>query len=105
MIGYMDGEYYYLLPNVSFGEVSKLCREQGQEFPVSLKALYKHLRTDGILTGLSKEEIPTRQKWIDGKNIRLLWIPAGEMRGGPKPGAVQTTMTEVSGQELPEEWK
>jgi len=105
MIGYMDSEFYYLLPNVSFGEISKLCREQGQEFPVSLKALYKHLRTDGILKGISKEENPTRQKWIDGKNIRLLWIPASEMRGGPKPGAVQTTMTQVSGEELPEEWK
>ena len=100
----MDSEYYYLLPNVSFGEVAKLCREQGQEFPVSLKALYKHLRTDGILKGISKEENPTRQKWIDGKNIRLLWIPASEMRGGPKPGAEQTMM-DVSGEELPEEWK
>ena len=105
MIGYMDSEYYYLLPNVSFGEVSKLCREQGQEFPVSLKALYKHLRTDGILKGIGKEENPTRQKWIDGKNIRLLWIPASEMRGGPKPGVEQMTMTEVSDEELPEEWK
>lgn len=104
MIGYMDGEYYYLLPNVSFGEVAKLCREQGQEFPVSLKALYKHLRTDGILKGISKEENPTKQKWIDGKNIRLLWIPASEMRGGPKPGAEQQMM-DVSGEELPEEWK
>lgn len=104
MIGYMDSEYYYLLPNVSFGEVAKLCREQGQEFPVSLKALYKHLRTDGILKGISKEENPTRQKWIDGKNIRLLWIPASEMRGGPKPGAEQQMM-DVSGEELPDEWK
>ena len=105
MIGYVDSEFYYLLPNVTFGEVSKLCREQGQEFPVSLKALYKHLRTDGILKGISKEENPTRQKWIDGKNVRLLWIPASEMRGGPKPGVEQTKMTEVGGEELPDEWK
>lgn len=104
MIGYMDSEYCYLLPNVSFGEVAKLCREQGQEFPVSLKALYKHLRTDGILKGIGKEENPTRQKWIDGKNVRLLWIPASEMRGGPKPGAEQQMM-DVSGEELPDEWK
>ena len=48
LIGYMDADYYYFLPNVAFGAVSRLCREQGQEFPVSLKALYKHLRTDGI---------------------------------------------------------
>ncbi len=104
MIGYMDNEYYYLLPNVAFGAVSRQCREQGQEFPVSLKALYKHLRTDGVLKGLGKEENPTRQKWIDGRNLRLLWIPISEMRGGPQPGSVQVQMTEVSSEELPEGW-
>jgi len=103
MIGYMDAEYYYLLPNVAFGAVQKLCREQGQEFPVSLKALYKHLRTDGILQDAGGEKA-TRQKWIDGKNQRLLWIPVKELNG-PKPEVAQVSMTQVSGEELPEEWR
>ena len=103
MIGYMDADYYYLLPNVAFGAVQKLCREQGQEFPVSLKALYKHLRTDGIL-GLQREESPVRVKRIGQKTVRLLWIPARELNG-PKAEVQQVSMTEVSSDELPEEWK
>ena len=90
MIGYMDAEYYYLLPGVAFGSVQRLCREQGQEFPVSLKALYKHLRTDGILPGMA-DGATTRLKWVDGKAVRLLWIPAGELNG-PKAEAKQTAM-------------
>ena len=106
MIGYMDADYYYLLPNVAFGAVQKLCREQGVEFPVSLKALFKHLRTDGVLRGgvQDGEGKGTKKKRIDGKILRLLWIPAGELNG-PKAEVEQTRMTEVGSEELPEEWK
>lgn len=103
IIGYMDGSFYYLLPNVVFAQVSRLCREQGQEFPVSLKALYKHLRTDGILPGVGKEENPTKVKWIDGKSVRLLWIPVDKM-AGPKVDQEQMKMTEAADAELPEGW-
>ena len=104
MVGYVDAEYYYLLPNVAFGAVQKLCREQGQEFPVSLKALYKHLRTDGILSGTGDEGKTTRLKWIDKKPLRLLWIPARELNG-PRAEVAQVKMTEVSNDVLPEEFR
>ena len=106
MIGYMDGEYYYLLPSVAFGAVQKLCREQGQEFPVSLKALFKHLKTDGILPVKSgSDERTTKPKWVDGKLVRLLWIPAGTLNG-PKAEASQQVMdfTQVDDPELPDNW-
>ena len=103
MIGYMDASYYYLLPGVAFGAVQKMCREQGQEFPVSLKALYKHLRTDGVLTGLNGDENPTKVKWIGKKSVRLLWIPTSAM-DGPK-AEVEQTFIEVSNDDLPEEFK
>ena len=98
MVGYVDQDYYYLLPNVAFGAVQRLCREQGVEFPVSLKALYKHLRCDGVLTAVG--ENPTRNKWIDGRAVRLLWIPRSAM-DGPKPSAEQTTLkyVDVTGKE------
>ena len=105
MVGYMDTEYYYLLPNVAFSAVAKLCREQGVEFPVSLKALYKHLRTDGILKGLQSGDNPTRNKWIDGRAVRLLWVPR-EAMDGPKAMAEQIKMgfTEVNPNDLPNDW-
>ena len=107
MIGYMDGEYYYLLPNVAFGAVQKLCREQGQEFPVSLKALYKHLRTDGVLRLPEGENgNPARKKRIGNRTERLLWIPVSELNGPPADAQQQKMdMTEVGNAEIPEEWK
>ena len=106
MVGYMDADYYYLLPAVAFGAVQKLCREQGVEFPVSLKALYKHLRTDGILKGLKSEENPTKNKWIDGRAVRLLWIPRDAM-DGPRASAEQMKMgfEQVNNDNLPPEWQ
>ena len=109
MVGYMDQDYYYLLPDLAFSAVSKLCREQGVEFPVSPKALMKHLRTDGVLKGLgSDSDSATRAKRIDGKLKRVLWIPQEEM-DGPKPEAAQVTvadaMTEVGNDVLPEEFR
>ena len=106
MIGYMDGDYYYLLPSVAFGAVQRLCREQGQEFPVSLKALFKHLKTDGILNVQGgSDERTTKPKWVDGKLVRLLWIPAGAL-DGPKAEAKQQVMdfTQVDDPGLPEDW-
>ena len=102
MVGYFDADYYYLLPAVAFGAVQKLCREQGIEFPVSLKALYKHLRTDGVLKGLQGSENPTKNKWIDGRAVRLLWIPR-EAMDGPKAAQEQQRMNyeDVSGEPLP----
>ena len=106
MIGYVDAEYYYLLPNVAFGAVQKLCREQGVEFPVSLKALYKHLKTDGILKADNRdgENNLTKQKRIDGKIIRLLWIPSGEING-PRADVEQMQLTPVGSDGIPDEWK
>ena len=106
MVGWMDAEWYYLLPGVAFGAVQVLCREQGTEFPVSLKALFKHLRTDGILTGLPRDGTATRTKWVDGKNQRLLWIPKGELNG-PQAALEQQKMsfTPVNDDDIPEEWR
>ena len=94
MVGYFDNDYYYLLPKVAFGCVSKLCREQGTEFPISLKALYKHLRTDGILKLMpgADDDTPTRAKRIDSKTlVRVLWIPRNIM-DGPKTETEQMKM-------------
>ena len=107
MIGYMDGEYYYLLPNVAFGAVQKLCREQGQEFPVSLKALYKHLRTDGVLRLPEGENgNPARKKRIGNRTERLLWIPVSELNGPPADAQQQKMeFTPVDDVDLPDEFK
>lgn len=87
MIGYRDNAYYYFLPNMAFKEVSRVCREEGHEFPVSLKALYKHLKADGAVPGIRMDENPAKPKTIDGKSVRVLRIDARQIEGsGEKSG-------------------
>ncbi|MBR2664822.1 MAG: hypothetical protein IKE25_14005, partial [Clostridia bacterium] len=94
----------------AFSCVSRLCREQGIEFPVSLKALYKHLRTDGVVDIQAESDQITRPKRIDGQVMRLLWIPRSalnEMDGGQKLRQVEMDMDFSHGNpdDLPDGWK
>lgn len=111
MIGYMDDAFYYLLPNVAYRAVAKLCNEQGQAFPLTAKMLYKQMREDGILTAdIMTQTSATRPKWIDGRSQRLLWIPRQTI-DGPKVGQEQTRMRmtpltgceAVDGRDMPED--
>ena len=106
MVGYEDDQYYYLLPNVAYARVSMLCRQQGVEFPVTSKALYKHLRTDGILTITGDGGSTTKAKFINGKLNRLLWIPRDAL-GAPASGTRQMQMdfTAAGREDLPDGWK
>ena len=101
MIGYMDSQYYYLLPNVAFSAVSELCRKQETRFPVTLKGLYKHLKEDGICGDAVSEESITRNKRIKGKAMRVLWIPRHKIDGGDPPGRQQTFMEVVDDPDNP----
>ena len=93
MIGYMDGEFYYLLPNVAYRAVAKLCSDQGQAFPLTAKMLYKQMREDGVLTAeTTTGTSATRPKWVDGKCQRLLWIPRIHI-DGPKTALEQQRMS------------
>ena len=107
MIGYRDNEYYYLLPNMAFREVSRVCREEGHEFPVSLKALYKHLIADGAVTGVKDGESPARPKTINGKSVRVIRIAAETIEGtgeSEREGQTVMPLTKVQPEGLPEGW-
>ncbi|MDL2206704.1 hypothetical protein LJC33_07340 [Eubacteriales bacterium OttesenSCG-928-N13] len=75
MIGYMDDNYYYLMPEVAYRAVAKLHNDQGQAFPLTRKMLYKQMKEDGMLTIDTNAETSTRVKWVDGQSQRLLWVP------------------------------
>lgn len=103
MVGYRDNGYYYLLPNLAFKEVSRVCREEGHEFPISLKALYKHLRADGMLPGVKDGENPARVKWIpgEGKTARVLMIPARALDGDKADVQTEMELTAVTDKDNP----
>lgn len=111
MIGYVDASFYYLMPNVAYRAVAKLCNDQGQAFPLTAKMLYKQMREDGILTAeTTTSTSATRPKWIDGKTQRLLWIPRA-MIDGPRVANEQMRMDTMPGgftetdDDLPDEFK
>jgi len=82
MIGYMDANFYYLMPNVAYRSVAKLCNEQGQAFPLTVKMLYKQMREDGILTPeTTTATSATRPMWVEGRSLRLLWVPRNYIDG------------------------
>ena len=93
-IGYMDESFFYLMPQMAYRAVAKLCSDQGQAFPLTSKMLYKQLREDGVLTAdTTTGTSSTRPKWIDGKPQRLLWIPRVWI-DGKQPGGEQISMME-----------
>ena len=102
-IGYCDGSYYYLLPDQAFARVSKLYKDQGSDFMLTKRGLYKQLKDDGLIE-LDADGKATRVKAIDGKSVRLLWVPRSRIdRGEPPKPPVQTAMDfeEVSDDEIP----
>ena len=103
MVGWMDQEYYYFLPELIYTEVVKVQREQGTEFPVSRKALYKQLVADGYTARSGMADDVTRGKRLDGRTVRVLWIPRTKIDGVPdgEQVAMEIPKTEA---DLPEGW-
>ena len=96
MIGYKDETWYYLMPQVSYRAVARLCSDQGQAFPLTQKMLYKQMREDEMLTGDTMSGgASTRPKYIGGKCYRLLWIPR-VLVDGPAGRPEQLEMGEFS---------
>lgn len=83
MIGYCDALFYYLLPNAAYRAVAKMCADQGRAFPLTMKALYRQLREDGVISTENSDRngAATKGKWIDGRTQRVLWIPRVEIDG------------------------
>lgn len=91
MIGYMDADHFYFLPETTYTMVAKLYSEQGMSFPLSKRLLFKQMRDDGV-TVPDADGKTTRSKSINGKLMRLLWVPRHFMENAPPPAAEQLTI-------------
>lgn len=116
MIGYCDAMFYYLLPNAAYRAVVKMFTDQGRAFPLTMRALYKQLREDGVITSDTSDRggAATKGKWIDGRTQRLLWIPRAEIDGRKEireqmrmafDGGAQDGFVETGTEDLPEEFR
>ena len=105
-VGFIDGTNYYFLPDKIMGWVVDFYRRQDRLFPLSKNALFKIMREDGIIEQWDeKGNRSTRQKNINGRNARYLWIPRWRVDGRKEPDdSVQLSMEkfqEVDDPELP----
>lgn len=73
-IMYKDENYYYLAPGAIYSAISKFYREQERNFPVTQRRLYDHLAAEGLIFCDASKVDKTRQKKINGKNSRYLWL-------------------------------
>lgn len=88
MIGYRDEEMYYLLPEVSYKEVAEMYVRQGLAFPLTRKGLYRQMKEDGLLLPDAAGQRTTKLKMIQGKGMRLLWVPRVYIDGTVEPEQV-----------------
>lgn len=108
LVGCRDESYYYLIPRIIYKCVQELCVKQGSTFPISLRSLYRDLRTADILrSGVNcTEERPTKSKRIGDNSIFYLWIPRDKIDGVHDEGEKQmrVNFTQVETSDLPPEW-
>lgn len=75
-IGWEDQDFYYLIPEVTYTEVSIFTQQQGSAFPVTKSTLWKHLEQAGYVKtaiegGQSRADI---KKAIGGKRQRVVCV-------------------------------
>ena len=100
----MDGEYYYLLPDQTDAAVREILKKQESAMGLNPVQLRKRLRSDGICLSDERTGSPLRGKSIDGKTMRLLWIPR-RLIDAPSVTVGGMVMTEITEQtEMPKEW-
>lgn len=103
-VGFMDTVNYYFLPDQLYGAVVKFYNDQNRLFPLSKSALFKIMREDRIIEQWDTQaNKSTKNKRIDGKTARYLWIPRWRIDSGvqPEPDNVQVQLAEVDDPDNP----
>lgn len=80
LIGFIDDEYLYAIPQRTYEHVARHCREGGDSFPISRKMLNKSLRHMGMIEPDDRTGTATKPKWVAGRPKRLLWILRDRMK-------------------------
>lgn len=88
LVGYVDARnasprLVYLLPQVAYGAVQRLFKEQGSIFPISRPQLWKRLHEQGLLVTRqsTKGEELTPTKNVGGCSQRMVWLRVADILG------------------------
>lgn len=77
LLGYRDSEYLYLYPETTFKAVKQFYNQADRNFPLSKNQLYRHLGIENLIWPGERQS--GRQKWINGKNGRWIWLKASAL--------------------------
>lgn len=80
LIGFIDDDYLYAIPQKAYEAVIRHCRAEGDSFPISRSMLNRCLREFGIIDPDQRTGTATKPKWIEGRAKRLLWIFRDKMK-------------------------
>ncbi len=86
MLGYMDKDYYFLNPGLTYAAVQKLCVEQGLLFPIGKNTLFRLMKDENMLmpdtSGKSVRQLCRNKGTVRGW---FLWVPRYVLDGGAPP--------------------
>ena|GEM_PF-1389989 len=74
LIGFMDDDYLYTIPRMTYEFVARRCRAEGDPFSVSSRMLNKALCHMRYIEPDIHAGTATKVKWVAGRPRRLLWI-------------------------------
>lgn len=80
LIGFIDDDFLYAIPQKTYETVARHCRAEGDSFPISRSILNRCLRQLGMIEPDQRTETATKPKWVEGRAKRLLWIPRDKMK-------------------------
>ena len=87
LIGYVDKQYYMLMPDMAYRMVNEVYTRQGGQFPLSKRGVLRALAEAGYTN--ANDGGVTQVKKIDGRSIRLLFIRRHHIDGGDPPAEQQ----------------
>ena len=78
LVGYEDGDYYYLLLDKAIGEVKRFCENTNQTFTLSSKALTKQLKEEGLLVPFGASNSGSIK--VQQRNVRVTKLKKAEVQ-------------------------
>jgi hypothetical protein len=72
VLGWQDSEHYYLIPEVAFTEVARVCRDAGEPFPTREERLRRDLAREGFT--VCDPDRQTKTIRVDGRTHRVLCL-------------------------------
>ena len=87
LIGWLDGNNLFLNPAVTYAELQKLARDQGDSLPVTERVLWKRLAERGVVVAAEDGHTTVKRTFPGPGRVRVLQIPTAILQNIGATGA------------------